>query len=340
MASQTLYIRMRSRKQKLLSKKLHDYQNGKLSLPERTVIDKWFDGKLIDAHREAHESNIQDEGRANELFAAIKQAIEPEQKRSWRSTTWLKVACTILVLSGLTLLYNKQQSNETAKNQITWQTYSTAKGEVKKITLPDGTLIWMNAATQIRVNTDFKTSKARKLQMDFGEAFFQVQRDTLRPFSISTGHLLTTVLGTSFNIKSYPELKSYKVAVATGKVKVTYEDGNRRSVLSSGLVKDQILNFNLLTQKTKIKLQNVSEVTQWKSNRSLFFDELTLDQIAAELARQYNIVVKVSGLKKQTRTYTMQLDYQDLNATLQQIVLRTGISYQLANKVLTLKPGI
>lgn len=331
---------MRSRKQKLLSKKLHDYQNGKLSLPERAVIDKWFDGKLADAHNEAYDSNIQDQRQANELFAAIKQVIEPKSKSSWQSTAWFKVACTLLILSGLTLLFNRQQSNDTVKDEIAWQTYSTAKGEVKKITLPDGTLIWMNAATQIRVNSDFNTSKARKLQMDFGEAFFQVQRDTLRPFSISTGHLLTTVLGTSFNIKSYPEMNTYKVAVATGKVKVTYENGNSRSVLSSGLVKNQVLKFNLLTQRTKINTQHVSNLTQWKTNRSLFFDELTLDQIAAELSRQYNIVVKVDETEKPKRTYTMQLDYQDLNKALQLIVLETGISYQLTNKVLTLKPGI
>jgi transmembrane sensor len=330
---------MRSPKQKFLSKKFKAYQNGHLPVHEKEIIDNWFDGKLAEAYTDPQETDPKDHLQAEELFEAIKQKIGPKRKISWYTNNWLRVACTLLVLTGLAMLFSRQQPQD-HQLQITWQTFRTAKGEVKKITLADGSMIWMNAETRIRVNANFSTASTRQLKMDVGEAFFQVHRDTLRPFSIATGNIVTTVLGTSFNIKSYPELKTYKVAVASGKVKVAYTNGAKHNTLSKGLTKNQVLSYHHDTQKSDIKIQDVHNISQWRSNRNLFFDELNMAQIAAELSRQYNITVNVIGRQHADQTYTMQLEYQDISKVLQQIVLKTGITYQLSNKVLTLNTGI
>lgn len=337
---------MKAKEKQFLTEKFNDYQNGQLSGPEKKIIDEWFDSRMENP-TETSDHNLKTAKLQEELFTNIKRAIRHDQsKKGWRSSLWIKVACMLLILSGLSFfvlrspkILRDDQENQ-AIPQITWQSYKTSKAEVKKITLPDGTKIWMNAGTQIRLSSDFGRKGFRKLKLDYGEAFFQVKRDALRPFSIATQDFVTTVLGTSFNIKTYPELKTYKVAVATGKVKVDYHKNGKQITLSSGLVKDQVLTCNLETKKTAVTHQDVRYLSQWKTNRALYFENLTLAQIGAELSRQYDIEVQISGRPDTEQTYTLRLQHQDIQTVLRQLVLKTGISYQLSNKVLTLNPGI
>lgn len=338
---------MNAKEKQFLTEKFNDYQNGQLSEPEKKIIDGWFDSRMEDASQASDPINLKTVRLQEELFTNIRRGIRHDQpNEGWRKRQWIKVACMLLMLSGLSFfvlrppkILRDGQENHTG-TQTTWQSYKTAKGEVKKITLPDGTKIWMNAGTEIRLSSDFGTSGFRKLKLDYGEAFFRVKRDTLRPFSIATQDFVTTVLGTSFNIKSYPELKTYKVAVASGKVKVDYRKNGKQITLSNGLVKDQVLTFNHKTNKAAVTHQNVMYLSQWKTNRALYFENLTLAQIGAELSRQYNIEVHISGRPDTEQTYTLQLQHQDLQMMLRQLVLKTGISYQLSNTVLTLNPGI
>lgn len=87
------------------------------------------------------------------------------------------------------------------------------------VTLPDGSTVKMNASTRIEYPLTFK-GKIRKVKLS-GEAFFEVTRDTLRPFIIETKNASVEVLGTSFNVSAYPNAGLVEVNVKTGKVKLT-----------------------------------------------------------------------------------------------------------------------
>lgn len=88
--------------------------------------------------------------------------------------------------------------------------------DIRLLRLSDGTRVWVNENTQIEYPEHFSsTERIIKLK---GEAFFEVARDTTRPFIISSGNIKTTVLGTSFNVKAYRQIA--EVNVRTGKVKV------------------------------------------------------------------------------------------------------------------------
>lgn len=332
---------MKAKEKAFLTEKFNDYQNGGLNERERRVIDEWFDSKMENAATGPPESSLTANNLQDDLFVNIRRAIHPNaSKKSWYNSNWLKIACSLPILFGLTFfMLNSRYQNRSA-TEVSWQVFSAAKGQVRKISLPDGTSVWLNAGTKIRLSSDFGASGYRKLLLDYGEAFFQVKRDTLRPFSITTGNLTTTVLGTSFNIRSYPELQSYKVAVVTGKVRVDDHQGDKIIALSSGLVKNQVLTYSHLTKKASVVSGNADHLIQWTSNRSLFFDHMTLAQIAAELSRQYDMEVKISGSVNSSQTYSMELRHLDIQTVLRQIVLKTGISYQLNNQILILNPPI
>ncbi|MGY4385093.1 transmembrane sensor [Pedobacter sp. UYP24] len=324
-------------KKKSLNKYFRDYQLGRLAEEEKQVIDDWFNTHLQSNSGNPVGSEASSSTVEQEIFVRIERAIRKKSGKNKQTILrWLSVACLMMVLgTGAFLARNAAQKQ--LQQPLFWKSYQTVRGEVKKITLPDGTLIWMNADTKIQLISDFKATGLRKLKLEYGEAFFKVKRDKLRPFSISTGLYVTTVLGTSFNIRCYPEMNSYKVAVASGKVKVDYKNGGTVKRLSKGLTKDQVLNVDAKSGKTLIFNADVSLMSSWRANRSMYLDGLTLNQIGQELSRQYNIDVNVKSDNNHiTRKYSIELRHYDLNTILRQLVLKTGMNYQLTDKLLTL----
>ncbi|MET3115649.1 hypothetical protein AAKU52_003401 [Pedobacter sp. CG_S7] len=103
---------------------------------------------------------------------------------------------------------------------------SAGNGKVIKITLSDGSKVWLNAGSKISFPKSFGKSK-REISL-FGEAYFEVEHEQHRPFIIHTGAIITQVLGTSFNINAYALNKNIKVTVLTGKVAVLVPEKDKR----------------------------------------------------------------------------------------------------------------
>jgi transmembrane sensor len=326
-------------KKKSLKEYFRDYQLGRLNKDEKQLIDDWFGIDITDEIKDPADSNLLHLSSKEEMFDNINLVIRQKSlKRSNHIVKWLSVACLLAAFITGAFLVNSSLQNK-SEEKLSWKSYQTSTGEVKQILLPDGTKVWMNANTKMQLRSDFNAVSKRTLRLEFGEAFFQVKRDTSKPFSITTGKITTTVLGTSFNIRSYPEMDTYKIAVASGKVKVDFENGKKIRNLAAHLTKDQVLRVNATSGSGGISTTNVSLIGNWRLNRSIFLDELTLPQIGQELSRQFKIDVKVTGdPDPNEQRYTLMLRHQDLTTVLRQLVLQTGMNYQLNNKMLTINP--
>ncbi|RZJ48275.1 MAG: iron dicitrate transport regulator FecR [Flavobacterium sp.] len=120
-------------------------------------------------------------------------------------------ACAALIISiaGYQFYFGFRQKSA----EIVTQTFPQ---DIRLLRLSDGTRVWINENTQIEYPEHFAANE-RIVKLK-GEAFFEVARDTTRPFIISSGNIKTTVLGTSFDVKAYGDIA--EVNVRTGKVKV------------------------------------------------------------------------------------------------------------------------
>jgi transmembrane sensor len=330
---------MKATNRKFLADKFSKYQNGQLNETERKAIDNWFETRMAEQPVLIEPKSDAEELR-RELFTRIIRSIpEHSTKKRWYRSIWFEIAAVLFVIAGLSLLKFQNFAPLKSDLQPAMKTFRTAKGEIRKIVLPDGTSIWMNAGTLIKIPQDFSSAKQRAIRMEYGEAFFQVKRDTLRPFSITTRQFVTTVLGTSFNIRSYPGLHNYQVSVRTGKVKVMQIKGSKQEILSAGLVRDQYLSYNDQTRQSAISTQDNALYCNWRNDRSMYFENMDLRQIGAELSRQYNIDVTVTEAKHLLPTYTIKLQHRDIRQVLLQIVLKTGMNYKLTKDKLTINPG-
>jgi ferric-dicitrate binding protein FerR (iron transport regulator) len=156
----------------------------------------------------------------------------------------------------------------------------TIAGERLQQELPDGSVVWLNENSELIYSG---TADSRQLQLT-GEAFFEVATDSLRPFRVQAGEALTTVLGTSFNLRAYPDEATVEVTVATGRVAlaVSYQEEETPLELTPG-------ETGLLKKATEEVVTAVvprSNAAAWKSGE-LAFDQVPLSEVVLELQRYF-----------------------------------------------------
>lgn len=190
----------------------------------------------------------------------------------------------IIKLTNGQLAYQPKGSN--TAGEILYNTMTTPRGGQYKLALPDGTLVWLNAASSIYYPTMF-SGKAREVEIT-GEAYFEVMHDTKMPFCVRANGAVVNVLGTHFNVNAYGDESSTKITLLAGAVKV--RKGLANTLLSPGQQAQ-------ITGNSEIKLSNdvdVEEVVAWK-NGLFWFNGVDLPGIMRQLSRWYDIDVAYEG---------------------------------------------
>lgn len=162
-----------------------------------------------------------DDGRRKRIKNRILQTLSLEEDLVKATSlfslrrTYMAAASLVLLVGvciGLFIHFSASSSEEVMAE------YSTSTGETQSIMLPDGSTVWLNAESQLTIQADF-LEEYRRVTLE-GEAYFEVAPDPDRPFQVQSDELLTQVLGTRFNIRSYPSDPVRQVTVMEGKVRV------------------------------------------------------------------------------------------------------------------------
>lgn len=297
---------------------LEKYRAGRCTPEETLRIQEWFD------NFEELPENEEMRAAADEAVVNTMHTLFPG-RRSIRYIMLSAAAVLLLALTGLLFVYRSYMKSP---EPVTYSSVTTGKGERKKLTLPDGSVLTMNAGSTISIPSNFGDS-ARELVFT-GQGTFDIQQDIEKPFIIHTGKIRTVVLGTAFDIKAYPNEKDLQVAVLNGKVRIEKQESDHTEILAPGVTQDQLLTYEEATGKHMLKACKAAEIAGWQENR-LFFEQATLHEIAAVLERQYNIHITLTGTAKKSCRYTLQLKNEPLDNALLLIRQLSGISYQVNN---------
>ncbi|MNG57226.1 fec operon regulator FecR [compost metagenome] len=165
---------------------------------------------------------------------------------------------------------------------------STTKGETYRIKLPDGTQVWLNAASALKYPMQFAHKGKREVEL-VGEAYFEVAKDPKHPFIVNTSGQQIKVLGTHFNVNSYADEPALRTTLLEGSVEVS--SSNRKLKLLPG--QQSSLNAN-----GTLKLQQVdtAPIIAW-TNHEFMFDEDDIESVMRKIARWYNVDVIYQGKK-------------------------------------------
>ena len=167
-------------------------------------------------------------------------------------------------------------------------TVSTPRGGQYQVILPDGSKVWLNAATSLEFPTDFAGDE-RTVKVD-GEAYFEIAGDASRPFYVTTRNMQVLVLGTHFNVNAYGNEPGTKTTLVEGRVKIISEAHSR--LLQPGQ-QSVILNSEpgaaIVVQRV-----NTDEVIAWK-NGLFVFNNADIMTIMRQVARWYDVTIKWEG---------------------------------------------
>lgn len=241
------------------------------------------------------------------------------------------VAAMLLMLVGLGFWWSKTNpfsadGNNIAGN-IDWEEVTVAFGHQVNLTLNDGSLVRLAPGTKFRYPRAFG-QKERNVYLD-GEAFFEVSRDTARPFIVQTHKLQTRVLGTSFNIEAYGAQALEKVVVVTGKVSVSKTVGDKPELLAY-LTPNRQIKYNGADSEYNVSEIPVNIVAAVKTGK-LVFDGSTLREIGEAIQRRYGVAVHFSDERIARKRLTTMLDYSSIDHLANMLSLATGLNVRHKN---------
>jgi transmembrane sensor len=287
---------------------------------------------------------------AGKFDSANDQNSEPEVEKSTgftkRKLAFIGIAASIFTIFFInySLRLDKsviKQTNNAFVNEVV-----TKRGSKSSIKLPDGTIVRLNTDSRLTY-LNFTAGKNREVTL-LGEAYFDVAHDSLRPFIIHTGKINIKVLGTSFNVRNYPQDKELETSLIKGKIEVSLDSrpediitlkptekliiAKEQDELSAAIkVTNSLDNKVVLTSITYLRHDSLVAETSWLNDKMVFVNQ-PLEKIAIELERKYAITISFKDEKVKKYRYTGVFENVSLEKVFQLIKYSKNINYKIDDK--------
>ena len=221
---------------------------------------------------------------------------------------------------------------EHGKGMVTeeYNKLTTPVGGEYSLVLSDGTKVFLNADSELKYPVEFSDGK-RIVDLK-GEAYFEVHKDSLRPFIVRMNGAEVTVLGTSFNVNTYGDDGQIYTTLVNGSVRVSSVKNGQAEVLKPGMQSVMNVQSGLLT----VRKVDVEPYVAWREGRFVF-RAMTLDLIMRQLQRWYDFEVfyQNSELKDYEFRGVIKRD-MDLDKVLSVIKATTNVDFEVKGKVITI----
>ena len=228
----------------------------------------------------------------------------------------------ILTDDGVQLVYKDTSVNE----PVQWHTMEIPRGGEYKLVLADGSRVTLNAESTIHYPSRFE-GEERRIEFS-GEAFFEIVSDAEHPFVVSSEGMRVEVMGTSFNLTSYPE-EQQRMTLVSGRVGVTCDQQTRALRPGEQLIRDG--------EQVQVRSVNIYPYISWKSQRFIFEDEL-LEEVLRKLERWYDVRVVIRDPSVKKIRYTGNLPkYENIDNVLSLLELAARVNFDLEGRTLVVR---
>ncbi|MDR6783167.1 transmembrane sensor [Pedobacter africanus] len=208
---------------------------------------------------------------------------------------------------------------------FSYNTIETPRGGQYQVSLPDGTKVWLNAASSLSYPTTFAGQRQRMVQLT-GEAYFEVAKDKQHPFRVKSKSQEIEVLGTHFNVNAYADEPAVKTALLEGSVKISA--GTAAVVIRPGQ------QASLKNGSINVEEVNTSVMADWKDGRFRFKNE-PLASILRKVSRWYDVEVVYSPGFKDMPTFTGSVSRLDnVSAVLNMLEETSDVKFSIEGKTI------
>lgn len=211
--------------------------------------------------------------------------------------------------------------------QVVYNTLSTPRGGQYQVVLADGSKVWLNAASSLHFPSSFK--ERERIVSLTGEAYFEVAKNTGKPFKVNVGKMTVRVLGTHFNIHAYEDEGVIRTSLLEGSVQVTR--GTGAGILKKGqqaVITDE-------NDRVNISKANLEEVMAWK-NGLFQFDGANIKSIMLNIGRWYNVDIRFAG-KPAERRFEGKIRRDAQLAEVLRILELSDVKFSVEGKTITVQ---
>jgi ferric-dicitrate binding protein FerR (iron transport regulator) len=211
-----------------------------------------------------------------------------------------------------------------------YNTLATPRGGQYRITLPDGTKVWLNSASSLKYPTAFD-DRTRNVELN-GEAYFEVAKNSKQPFSVTSNGLRVDVLGTDFNVNAYPDEDSIRTTLVSGAVRLltneTMLDIKPGEQGSTGRKAGRFV----------VAHPDVQEIVAWKNGEFIFYSQ-PIQTIMRQVSRWYDVDIEYHGTPPATLFSGDITRFSKASALLDLLELTGDIHFEITDRKIVVLPG-
>ena len=314
--------------------KYRAFKAGQLSQQEAEEFVAWMNSKEGEEkilrniendwnYQDAREAT--DETRLESILAQIKNETIVEKEQGSRNSFFSKLAAAVallVVFAGLTYLVFPELQTLNQPQRIV---KINPSGQKSTHFLPDGSKVYLNAESSISYVREFEGDK-RIIDLR-GEAYFEVTKNPEKPFVVKSNDLMTTALGTAFNVRAYANENKLSVALTEGKVRVTSTSIENEFFLNPG---EQLQYY--IDSKSSAKANfDTDEMVGW-INGLIKFEDANFTEVRSRLERWFGVKIQNNKEPSTNWRYTGEFENQSLEMILEGMKLTKNFDYKMERK--------
>ncbi|RKD85132.1 FecR family protein [Mangrovibacterium diazotrophicum] len=266
------------------------------------------------------------------LTTTKKRIPQFRKSKSFKLQWWMQAAAVILLslIFSVTINYFRQEPvKEVVATNVVYQEVKAAYGTQTKISLEDGTQVWLNSGSKLKFPNTFTSQNTRDVEL-VGEGYFEVHHNAQQPFIVHTRDLGVKVLGTSFNVNAYENMKRVTVALVEGSVSVIKESKNQTNELLH-LKPSEVADYDIEANKIyQSQTKQIGRYTAWKDGKIVFQDD-TMEEMVGLLENWYNVDIEVKGEVLLGYHFTATFNDESLDQILKYLSISTSFKYRFVD---------
>lgn len=214
--------------------------------------------------------------------------------------------------------------------ELVYNKLSIPNGKKFQIVLSDGTKVYLNSGTTLKYPVKFIAGNNRQVYLLGGEAYFDVAKDTEHPFIVNSDNINVRVLGTEFNMSSYPEDNSINTVLVEGSVSIFEKEKSYNKDTSVKLKPGFKASWNKVENKVAIDRVDINTYIGW-INGKLIFKNTQFKNIIKKLERHYNVTITNNNAKLNEQYFDATFDIETIDQVLNSFNKSYKIQYKIEN---------
>ncbi|MBS1946425.1 MAG: FecR family protein [Bacteroidetes bacterium] len=336
-----------------------------LHYPIQTIMDLWNarpSATIASAHDKFHD-HLERMGQLGIAYSSTNEikteapATPYNNRKGKEFFLWSGLGLTTIIAVVLFAIYflPPKKSNEPMMVQMEQQAakpfneIATKNGSKTNLILPDGTKVWLNAGSRLTYDSSYNKN-IREVSLS-GEGFFDVVKNKERPFIIHASNINIKVLGTEFNVRSYPNEKTTEAALIRGSIEVTFKNKPAKKIILKP--NEKIIVENVIQGKETgdagnnrpAKMKDIADEvaikaltheqktgdiieTSWVENKLVFQDE-SFEDIARQLERWYGVTITFQNKQLKENHLTGSFKNETIRQALDALKFTAPFNYSI-----------